>query len=87
MVESEDNASPEQNQPTTCKKPYQKPGIDWEQKMEPITHALTCALQSGEGVLCDSSPVAQTITEQKLTADYGEAQGRNSSNMLLHRMQ
>ena len=56
MVESKGNASPEENQPTTSKKPYQKPGIDWEQKMEPITHALTCALVGGEGEPCDSSP-------------------------------
>jgi len=58
MVESKGNASPEENQPTTSKKPYQKPGIDWEQKMEPITHALTCAFQPAQSELCDSSPSA-----------------------------
>ena len=56
MVESEDNASPEENIATTSKKLYQKPGIEWEQKMEPITNALTCALEGGMGPLCDSAP-------------------------------
>ena len=43
---------------TAPKKPYQKPKIDWEKKMEPITHALTCALEGGTGFPCDTAPTA-----------------------------
>ncbi len=56
MVESVDNTSPEENLATTAKRPYQKPGIDWEQKMEPITHAITCVHTEAEGLPCIASP-------------------------------
>ena len=38
------------------KKSYHKPKIEWEKKMEPIAHALTCALEAGWGEPCGSSP-------------------------------
>ncbi len=43
---------------SVSKKPYQQPQIEWEKRMEPIVHAVTCALEGGQGPLCDASPTA-----------------------------
>jgi len=38
------------------RKVYQKPRISWEEAVQPITHAYTCAHVGGEGEPCNSSP-------------------------------
>ncbi len=42
--------------PADARKAYQKPGISWEEAVEPITHAYTCAHIGGTGEPCNSSP-------------------------------
>lgn len=39
------------------KKPYVKPGIEWEEPFEPITEAaVSCAKRPGQSAQCNAAP-------------------------------
>lgn len=53
MEKQENRLSDEKR--ASSKKPYQKPEITWEEKIEPVTHAVTCAVDPLGGPQCGSS--------------------------------